>query len=108
MSGLGARQILTPPSVGRGLLARVARSGTGSLDSTPTPSPGTGSGLSAFVPGQYLGVPATNAGQAQGPGRAMDADGADSTSETLAVRTGDDNTTTDQDPAQAGSCQLPQ
>ncbi len=55
-----------------------------------------------------MGAPAADAGQAQGPGSVMDVDGADSTLETSAVRTGDANTTTDQDPAQAGSHQLPQ
>ncbi len=39
MSGLAARQMLTPRSMGRGLLGCIARSGTGSLSSTPTPSP---------------------------------------------------------------------
>ncbi len=62
MSGLGTRQVLTPPSVGRGLLACVARSGTGSPNSTPSPSPGTGLGLNALAPGQYLGEPTMNAG----------------------------------------------
>ncbi len=108
MSGLAARQLLTPPGRGRGLLGRHELYSAGSPSTTSTPSPGTGPGLGAFAPGQCLGAPAANAGQAQGPGSAMNVDGADSTSERPAVRTGDANTTTDQDPAQAGSHQLPQ
>ncbi len=42
MSGLGMLQVPTPPSAGRGLYAYVAPSGTGTLNSTLTPSPGTG------------------------------------------------------------------
>ena len=60
------------------------------------------------APGQRFGAPAANVGQARGPGEGMDVDGANATPETPAVRTGDDNTMTDQDPAQAGSHQLPQ
>ncbi len=108
MSGFDAMQLLTPPGMGRGLISRFARSGAGSLGSTPTPSPETGSGLGALAPGQRLVAPAANTGQAQGPGSAMDVDGADSTPETPAVRTGDANTTTDQGPAQAGPHHLPQ
>ncbi len=85
MSALAAMQLLTPPGTGRGQVGRFA-----------------------LAPGQRLGAPAADAGQAQGPGDTMDVDGVDSTSETPAVRTGDDKTTTDQDPAQAGSRQLPQ
>ncbi len=108
MSGLAARQLLTPPSIGRGLLGRFARSGTGSLSSTPTPSPETGSGLGALAPGQSLGAPAANAGKAQGPGSAMNVDEADHAPETSTVRTGDSSTTTDQGPAQTGPHHLPQ
>ncbi len=54
MSGLAARQLLTPPAIGRGLLGCLARSGTASLNSTLTPSPETGSGLSAW-PGPAFG-----------------------------------------------------
>ena len=108
MSGLARRQLLTPPSMGRGLLGRLARSGSGSLNSTPTPSPETGSGLSALTPGQRLGAPAANAGPAQGPESAMDIEGADHAPETSTVTTGASNTTTNQGPAQAGSHHLPQ
>ncbi len=76
MSGLAARQLLTPPGTGRGQVGRFA-----------------------LTPGQRLGAPAANVGQAQGTGDVMDVDGVDSTSETPPVGTGDDNTTTDQDPA---------
>ncbi len=108
MSGLVALQVLTPPSVGRGLLARMARSSTGSLDSTPTPSPGTGSGLSALVPGQYLGAPAMDVGQVQGPGRVMDVEGAGHDPESATVTTGASSTTTNLGSAQAGSNLPPQ
>ncbi len=108
MSGSSALQMLTPPSVGRGLLPCVARPGTGYLDSTPTPSPGTGSGLSALAPGQYLGAPDANAGQAQGSGRAMDVEGAGHVPGAPTVTTGAFSTTTNQDPAQAGSHHPPQ
>ena len=94
MSGLAARQMLTPPSMGRGLLGCLARTGTGSLNSTPTPSPETGSGLSALAPGQRLGAPAANAGQAQGPGSAMDVEGADHAPEASTVTTGAASTMT--------------
>ncbi len=107
MSGWVAMQLLTPPGMGRGLIRRFAHSGAGSLSSTPTPSPETGSGLGALAPAQCLVAPAANAGQAQGPGSAMDVDGADSTLETPAVGTGNANTTTDQGPAQAGPHHLP-
>ncbi len=108
MSGLAARQLLTPPGIGRGLLGRIARSGTGSLNSTPTPSPETRSGLSTLTPGQRLGVPAANAGQAQGPESAMDVDRADHAPETPTVTTSASSTTANQGPAQAGSHHLPQ
>ena len=108
MSGLAARQVLTPPSMGRGLLGCLARSGTGSLGSTLTPSPGTGSGLSALAPGQRLGAPATNAEQAQVPGRVMDVEGAGHAPGASTVTTGASSTTTNQDPAQAGSHLPPQ
>ncbi len=108
MSGLAARHLLTPPSIGRGLLGRIARSGTGSLNSTPTPSPEMGSGLSALTPGQRLGAPAANVGQAQGHESAMDVDGADRSPETSTVTTGASSTTTNQGPAQTGSHHLPQ
>ncbi len=107
MSGLAARQLLTPPSLGRGLLGRLARSGPVSLNPTPTPSPETGSGLSALAPGQRLGAPATNAGPAQRPESAMDVEGADHAPETSTVTTGASSTTTNQGPAQAGSHHLP-
>ncbi len=108
MSGLAARQMLTPPSMGRGLLGCITRSGTGSLSSTSTPSPGTGSGLSALAPGQPLGAPAASAGQAQGPGRAMDVEGAGHAPGASTVTTGAASTTSNQDPAQAGSHLPPQ
>ncbi len=85
MSAATLARLLTPPGTGRGQVGRFA-----------------------LAPGQRLGAPAANAGQAQGPVDVMDVDGVGSTSETPAVRTGDDNATTDQDPAQAGSRQLPQ
>ena len=107
MSGLAARQLLTPP-MGRGLLGRFARSGAGSLSSTPTPSPEMESGLGALTPGQRLGAPAANAGQAQGPGGAMDVDEADYAPETSTVRTGGSDPTTDQGPAQTGPHHSPQ
>ncbi len=103
MSGLAERQLLTPPGLGPGLLGRIARSGTGSLNSTPTPSPETGSGLSALALGQRLGAPAANVGQAQGLESAMDVDGADHAPETSLVTTGASSTMTNQGPAQAGS-----
>ncbi len=108
MSGLAARQMLTPPSMGRGLLGCIVRSGTGSLSSTPTPYPGTGSGLSTLVPGQRVGAPAASAGQAQGPGRAMDVEGSGHAPVASTVTIGASSTTTNQDPAQAGSHLPPQ
>ncbi len=56
----------------------------------------------------YLGVPSTTAGQAQGPGEAMDTEGAGQAHEASMVTTGASSTTTDQDPAQAGSRPSPQ
>ena len=108
MSGLGLPQVPTPPSAGRGLTAYLARSGTGSLNSTPTPSPGTGLGLSALAPGLYFGAPAANAGHDQGPGRAMDTEGAGHAPGASTVMTGASSTTTNQGPAQAGSHTSPQ
>ncbi len=108
MSGLSLPQAPTPPSVGRGLTGYLVRSGTGSLNSTPAPSPGTGSGLSVLAPGQYLGAPAMNAGQAQGPGRAMDVEGVGHTPGASTVTTGASSTTINQGPAQAGSHTAPQ
>ncbi len=108
MSGLSVPRAPTPPSLGQGLVGYLARSGTGSLNSTPTPSPGTGSGLSVLMPGQHSGAPATNAGQAQGPGRAMDVEGAGHASGTSTVMTGASSTTTNQGPAQARSHASPQ
>ncbi len=108
MSGLAARQLLTPPLLGRGLLGHLARSGPGSLNPTPTPSPETGSGLGALAPGQRLGAPAANAGPAQRHESAMDVEGAGHAPEASAVTTGASSTTTNQGPAQAGSHHLPQ
>ncbi len=108
MSGLVARQLLTHPSLGRGLLGHFARSGTGSLTSTPTPSPETGPGLGALTPGQRLGVPAANAGPAQRPESAMDVEGAGHAPEASALTTGASSTTTNQGHAQAGPHHLPQ
>ncbi len=108
MSGLGLPQVPTPPSVGQGLTAYLARSGTGSLYSTPTPSPGTGLGLSVLAPGLYLGASTANAGQAQGPGRVMDTEGAGHAPGESTVMTGVSSTTTNQGPAQAGSHTSPQ
>ncbi len=108
MRGLDARQLLTPPPAGRGLLGRFMLSGTGSLNPTPTPSPETGLGLGALAPGQCLGAPAANAGQAQEPESAMDVDGAGHAPETSTVMTGASSTTTNQGPAQSGSHHLPQ
>ncbi len=51
MSGLSMPQAPMPPPLGRGLMAHLARARIGSLNSTLTSSPGTGSGLSALVPG---------------------------------------------------------
>ena len=108
MSELSVLQEPTPSFVGRGLLVYLARSGTGSLNSTPTPSPETGSGLSALAPGQRLGAPAANAGPAQRPESAMDVEGAGHAPETSTVMTGASSTMTNQGPAQAGSHHLPQ
>ncbi len=90
MSGLGARQVLAPPSMRRGFLGCIARSGTGS-------------GFSMLAPGQRLGVPAANAGQAQGSGGAMDIEGAGHAPGASTVTTGASSTTTNQDSARAGS-----
>ncbi len=49
MSGLATRQLLTPTLLGRGLLGRLAQSGPGSLNPTPTPSPETGPVLGALA-----------------------------------------------------------
>ena len=108
LSELRVSQAPTPPPLGQGLMARLARAGIGSLNSTPAPSPGTGSGLSTLAPGQHLGVPATNAGQAQGPGGAMDAEGAGHAPGASMVTTGASSTMTNQGPAQAGSHTSPQ
>ncbi len=108
MSGLSLPQAPTPPSVGQGLVAHLARAGIGSLNSTPTPSPETGSGLSALAPGQRLGAPAATAGPAQRPESAMDVEGAGHAPEASAVTTGASSTTTNQGPAQAGPHHLPQ
>ena len=108
MSGLGMPQVPTLPPAGRGFSAYLARSGMGPASSTPFPSPGTGSGLSVLVPSPYLGAPNATAGQAQGPGRAMDTEGAGQAPEASAVTTGAASTTTNQDPAQAGSRLSPQ
>ncbi len=108
MSGLGLPQTPTAPSAGRGLTAYVARSGTGSLNSTPTPSPGTGSGLSVHAPGLYFGATTANAGQPQGPGGAMDVEGAGHAPGASTVTTGATSTTTNQGPAQAGTHPAPQ
>ena len=108
MSGLSMPQAPTPPPLGRGLMTHLARARIGSLNSTPTPSPGTESGLSALAPGQHLGASATNAGQAQGPGGAMDVEGAGHPPGASMVTTGASSTMTNQDPAQAGSHPAPQ
>ncbi len=108
MSGLGLPQVPTPPSAGRGLSAYLARSCTGSLDSTLAPSPGIGSGLSTLAPSPYLGASTANAGQAQGPGRAMDTEGAGHAPGASMVTTGVSSTMTNQGPAQAGSHPSPQ
>ncbi len=60
------------------------------------------------MPDPYLGVPNANAGQAQGPGRAMDTEGASQAPEASAVMTGASSTMTKQGPAQAGSRPSPQ
>ncbi len=52
MSGLAARQLLTPPGRVRGLLGRHALYSAGSLSATSTASPGTGPGVGVFAPGQ--------------------------------------------------------
>ena len=96
MSGLGMPQVPTLPPAGRGLSAYLAWSGTGSAGSTPFPSPGTGPGMSMLTPNPYLGVPNATAGQAQGPGRAMDTDRPGQAPETS--MTGASSTTTNQDP----------
>ena len=83
MNELSVPQAPTPPPLGRWLVACLARAGTGSLNSTPTPSPGTGSALSVLTPSLYLGAPAANTGQAQGPGRAMGVEGAGHAHRTL-------------------------
>ncbi len=108
MSGLGTRQVLTPPSVGRSMIARVGRTSPGSISSNSTPSPGTGLGLGALAPGQRVGAPAANTGQAQGPGRAIDVEGAGHAPGASTVTTGASSTTTNQGPAQAGSHLPPQ
>ena len=92
MSELGLPHVPTPPSAGRGLSVYLAWTGTGSAGSTP--SPGTGLGLSALTPSPYLGAPNANAGQAQGPGRAMDTEGESRAPEASAVTTGASSTMT--------------
>ncbi len=90
----GIPTIRASPSLGRG--ARVLAA----MQLWASPDTGRDQvGRFALAPGQRLGAPAAGTGQAQGPGGVMDVDGADSTSETPPVRTGDDNTMTDQDPA---------
>ena len=101
MSGLGMPQVPTLPPAGRGLSAYLARSSTRSASSTPFPSPGTGSGLSVLAPSPYLGAPYATAG-------AMDTEGAGQAPRASAVTTGAASTTTNQDPAQAGSRPSPQ
>ncbi len=108
MSELSVPQVPTPPPLGRGLAACLARAGAGSRNSTPAPSPGTGPGLSVLVPGLYFGAPTVNAGQPQGPGRATDAEGAGHAPGASTVTTGASSTTTNQGPAQAGSHTSPQ
>ncbi len=108
MSRLNLPHAPTPPSLDEGLTAYLARAGPGSHRSTPVPSPVTGSGLSALTSSPYLGVPAANAGQAQGPGRAMDVEGAGHAPGASTVTTGASSTTTNQGPAQAGSHTSPQ
>ncbi len=103
MSGLRLLQAPTPPSAGRGLTSYLARSSTRSLNSTPSPSPGTGSGLSTLVPGLYFRASAANAGHAQGSGRGMDTEGAGHAPGASTVTNGASSTTTNQGPAQAGS-----
>ncbi len=85
MSALAVMQLLTPPGTGRGQIGRFA-----------------------FPPGQRLGAPAANAGQAQEPGGAMDVDQAEHAPETSTVGNGSSNTTTDQGPAQTGPHNSPQ
>ncbi len=108
MSGLAARQLLTPPGRGRGLLGSHALYRAGSLSATSSASLGTGPGLGMFAPGQHLGTPAANVGQAQGPGDVMDVDEAEHTLETSTVGNGGSSTTTDQGPAQPGPHNSPQ
>ena len=91
------------PSMGRGMSASAVMR-------LLTP-PGTGGGQVghfAFPPGQRLGAPAANAGQAQEPGGAMDVDEAEHAPETSTVGSGGSNTTTDQGPAQPGPHHSPQ
>ncbi len=59
-------------------------------------------------PSPYLGAPNVTAGQAQGRGEATDTEGAGQAPEASTVTTGAFSTTTDQDPAQAGSRPSPQ
>ncbi len=108
MSGLGVPQGLTPPSAGRGVRAHLAYMALESANSTPAPSPGTGSGLGALAPGQYLGVPDANAGHAPGCGEAMDTEGASQAPGASSVSTGAPSATTNQGPAPSGSHPAPQ
>ncbi len=56
----------------------------------------------------YLGASASNAGQAQGPGRAMDTEGAGHAPGASSVTTGASSTMTNQGPAQEGAHTSPQ
>ncbi len=104
MSGLGVPRVSPLPSAGRGVAAFFAGPTVGTPGSTPFPSPRAGVGRSHVLsPSPYLGVPDMTAGRAQGPGEAMDTEGAGQASET-----GASSTMTDQDCAQAGSRPSPQ
>ena len=85
MSALAAMQLLTSPGTGQGQVGRFA-----------------------LAPGQRLGAPAADAGQAQGPRGAMDVDEAEYALETSTVGNAGSNTTTDQGPVQTGSHHSPQ
>ncbi len=64
--------------------------------------------MSVLSSSPYLVVPNATAGQAQGPGGVMDTEGAGQAPDASTVMTGASNTTTNQDPAQAGSRPSPQ
>ncbi len=103
ISGLGMLWASTFPPAGRGAAALFAGPTVEPAGSTPFPSPRARSRRShVFLPSLYLGAPITTAGQAQGTGETMDAEGAGRAPKASTVTTGASSTMTEQDPAQAG------